>query len=177
MPINAHPEYLAAENEYLAAQTTEQKILKLKKMIAVAPKHKGAENLLKQLKTRLKKLKYSKEKETKQSKHKGEGIKKEDMQAIIIGLTNSGKSTSLFFLYLGIVDSIPSQIKRTPSSARNASLYVLTASAELKRPNDQGFLCSVTSPASSRTLSSNFRKFSSRTQKSVAAPGLSILSS
>ena len=65
MPINAHPEYLAAEREYLAAQTTEQKIVKLKKMIAVAPKHKGAENLLKQLKTRLKKLKYSKEKESK----------------------------------------------------------------------------------------------------------------
>ena len=95
MPINAHPEYLAAEKEYLAAQTTEQKIIKLKKMLAVAPKHKGAENLLKQLKTRLRKLKYSKEKEIKQSKHKGEGIRKDDMQGAIIGLTNSGKSSLL----------------------------------------------------------------------------------
>ena len=57
MPINAHPEYLAAEKEYHSAYTLEEKIEKLKKMIALAPKHKGAENLRKQLKTRLKKEK------------------------------------------------------------------------------------------------------------------------
>ena len=53
MPINASPHYERAEVEYLNAQTTEQKIRCLKKMISLAPKHKGSENLLKQLRTRL----------------------------------------------------------------------------------------------------------------------------
>jgi len=56
MPINAHPEYFAAEKEYLLAQSLEEKIEKLKKLISLAPHHKGAENLRAQLKTRLKKF-------------------------------------------------------------------------------------------------------------------------
>ncbi len=94
MPINAHPEYLAAEREYQLAQSSEEKIEKLKKMISLAPGHKGAENLRAQLKTRLKKLLEQKEKSKKAQKGK-KGIKKEDMQAVIIGLTNSGKSSLL----------------------------------------------------------------------------------
>ena len=95
MPINAHPEYLAAEKEYHSAYTLEEKIEKLKKMIALAPKHKGAENLRKQLKTRLKKFLEKKEKIKKTGKSTTIGIKKEDMQAVIIGFTNTGKSTLL----------------------------------------------------------------------------------
>ncbi|RLG12490.1 hypothetical protein DRN73_02440 [Candidatus Pacearchaeota archaeon] len=92
MPINAHPGYLAAEKEYLQAQTPKEKIIKLKKMISLAPSHKGAENLRKQLKTRLKKL-LDKQTKTKKSKSGLPGIKKEDMQAVIIGFSNSGKSS------------------------------------------------------------------------------------
>ena len=33
MPINAHPEFTAAEGEYLKAKSIEDKIEKLKKMI------------------------------------------------------------------------------------------------------------------------------------------------
>ena len=96
MPINASPHYQKAEQEYLEAETTEQKIKCLKKMLVLAPKHKGSENLLARLKRRLAKLKYSKEKEIRQAKHSGQkGIKKEDMQAIIIGKTNTGKSSLL----------------------------------------------------------------------------------
>ena len=95
MPINAHPEYLAAEKEYHSAYTLEEKIEKLKKMIALAPKHKGAENLRKQLKTRLKKFLEKKEKTKKAGKSTSIGIKKEDMQAVIVGLTNTGKSALL----------------------------------------------------------------------------------
>jgi len=98
MPINAHPDYLAAEKEYLLAYTLEDKIEKLKKMISLAPSHKGAENLRKQLKTRLKKLLEKKEKGKKVSKSRKPGIKKEDMQAVVIGFTNSGKSTLLSIL-------------------------------------------------------------------------------
>lgn len=95
MPINAHPEYTAAEGEYLNAKTLEEKIEKLKKMISYAPSHKGGENLRAQLKTRLRKLLEQKEKTKKTKKSSKAGIKKEDMQAVIIGKTNSGKSSLL----------------------------------------------------------------------------------
>lgn len=98
MPINAHPEYISAEREYLIAETKEQKIQALKKMISHAPSHKGAENLRAQLKRRLAKLKYAKEKEIKQKRAGKSGIKKEDMQAVIIGKTNTGKSSLLSIL-------------------------------------------------------------------------------
>jgi len=98
MPINAHPDYLAAERIYLEAETKEQKIRALKKMISHAPSHKGAENLRAQLKRRLAKLKYAKEKEIKQKKGGKIGIKKEGMQVVIIGKTNSGKSSLLKIL-------------------------------------------------------------------------------
>jgi uncharacterized protein len=95
MPINAHPEFTAAEGEYLKATTLEEKIEKLKKMISYAPAHKGGENLRAQLKTRLRKLQEQQIKQKKSGKSSKIGIKKEDMQAVIIGKTNSGKSSLL----------------------------------------------------------------------------------
>lgn len=95
MPINAHPEFTAAEGEYLKAKTLEDKIEKLKKMISYAPAHKGGENLRAQLKSRLKKLIEQKEKARKSGKSQKIGIKKEEMQAVIIGKTNSGRSSLL----------------------------------------------------------------------------------
>jgi len=92
MPINAHPDFLAAEKVYIAAETKEQKIAALKKMISHAPGHKGAENLRAQLKRRLARLKYANEKEIKQKKGGKQGIRKEDMQGAIIGKTGVGKS-------------------------------------------------------------------------------------
>ncbi|RMD66154.1 GTP-binding protein HSR1, partial [Candidatus Pacearchaeota archaeon] len=56
MPINAGPEYLKAEKEYLKAKDIDEKIYWLEEMIRRAPKHKGAENLLAELRSRLKKL-------------------------------------------------------------------------------------------------------------------------
>lgn len=97
MPINAHPEYIFAEKEYETAKTTEEKIEKLKKMISLAPAHKGAENLRAQLKTRLKKL-LEKQEKGKGKKSSKQGIKKEDMQAIILGKTNVGKSSLINLL-------------------------------------------------------------------------------
>jgi len=96
MPINASPHFEKAQAEYEAAQTREQRITLLKKMISLAPKHKGAENLRKQLKRRLAKLKYVGEKESKRLKSSGKkGIKKDDMQAAIIGKTDSRKGLLL----------------------------------------------------------------------------------
>jgi len=98
MPINAHPDYLVAEREHYLAQTLEDKIKTLKKMISVVPKHKGAENLRAQLKTKLKKLKEKFSKSKKSEKGSKQGIKKQDIQAVIIGETNSGKSSLLTLL-------------------------------------------------------------------------------
>lgn len=95
MPVNVHPEYVQAEKEYLAADTLEEKIIKLKKMISLAPSHKGAESLRANLKTRLKKLLEKQLKDKKSKKSSQKGIKKEDLQVVIIGQTNTGKSTLL----------------------------------------------------------------------------------
>ena len=98
MPVNAHPDYLAAEKEYLSAINIDEKIEKLKKMISLAPKHKSSENLLAQLRLRLKKLQHELEKSKKSKTGKRSGIKKEDMQIVILGGANSGKSSLLNIL-------------------------------------------------------------------------------
>lgn len=95
MPINAHPDYIAAEAEYHQASTNEQKLLALEKMIKTMPRHKSAEALRKNIRTRYKKLKQELQKKSKKSKAGQKGIKKQDMQAVLIGLTNSGKSSIL----------------------------------------------------------------------------------
>ncbi|MFH1365465.1 MAG: GTPase [archaeon] len=95
MPINAHPDYIAAEREYLNAQSLEERIEKLKKMISCVPSHKSAEKLRAQLRTRLRKFLEKKEKNRKTGKSSKIGIKKEIMQAAIVGKTNTGKSSLL----------------------------------------------------------------------------------
>lgn len=97
MPINAHPDYIIAEKEFLGAETLDEKITALEKMISHAPSHKGAENLRAQLKLRLKKLIEQSEKSRKKSGSRI-GIKKDEMQVVIIGKTKSGKSSLLNIL-------------------------------------------------------------------------------
>lgn len=94
MPINAHPDYMNAETEYYNSNTDEDRLIALEKMIKTMPKHKGAESLRKNIRTRYKKLKQELQIKKKKAGSK-KGIKKEDMQAVIIGLTNSGKSSIL----------------------------------------------------------------------------------
>ena len=97
---NQSPEYLAAQKRYLAAKTDEEKLLCLEEMIRTAPKHKGAEAMRANLRSRYKKLKEEIESKKQQKRKiaKKEGIKKEEMQAVLIGFTNSGKSSLLSIL-------------------------------------------------------------------------------
>lgn len=95
MPINAGPEYAAAEKKYFAAQTLEERITCLEEMIRVAPKHKSSENFVAELKKRLIKLKEKQEKEKTKRGGSRVGIRKEDMQLVIIGFANSGRSSLL----------------------------------------------------------------------------------
>ncbi len=96
MPVNAGPEYFAAEKKYSEARTTEEKIKALEEMIRKAPHHKGAEHLLADLRKRLSKLKKEAVIERRKSHKPFFTIRKEGAaQICIIGLTNSGKSTLL----------------------------------------------------------------------------------
>lgn len=94
---NQSPEYLAAQKRYLAAIKDEEKMACLEEMIKFAPKHKGGEAMRANLKTRYKKLQESIETKKKQKKQaKGKlGIKKEGVQVVLIGFSNSGKSSIL----------------------------------------------------------------------------------
>jgi uncharacterized protein len=98
MTVNAHPDYIYAEKEFLNAKSDEEKLRAMEKMISLMPKHKGAENLRAQLKLRYKKLKEKIVTEKKSKKGSRIGIKKEDMQAAIIGKTGTGKSSLLSLL-------------------------------------------------------------------------------
>lgn len=93
MPVNVSPDFVIAEREYSNAQTPEERIVALERMISFAPAHKGGENLRAQLRARYKKLTESLEKSKKAGKSTRQGIKKADTQTILVGPPNSGKST------------------------------------------------------------------------------------
>jgi len=93
---NQSPEYKKAQAMFLKAQTNEERLRWLDEMIRECPKHKSAEKMLAQLKTRRKKLFEKIEAAKKIGKSSGKpGIKKEELQAVIVGFTNSGKSSLL----------------------------------------------------------------------------------
>ena len=56
MPVNAGPEYAAAEAEYSKAKTPQDKIKALERMYSLAPKHKSSEGLLREIKTKIVKI-------------------------------------------------------------------------------------------------------------------------
>ncbi|UXD21206.1 TGS domain-containing protein [Ignicoccus pacificus DSM 13166] len=96
MPANLPPEAQAKLAEYSEARTTEAKIKALEEFLKVAPKHKGAENLLYWAKRRLAELKE--ELETERRKKKGGRnpfvVEKEGAaQVVLFGIPNSGKSS------------------------------------------------------------------------------------
>jgi len=95
MTVNAGPEYFAAEKKYFMAKNLEERIMYLEEMIKTAPKHKSSENFVAELKRRLIKLKGKQEKERAKKGGSRTGIKKEDVQVVIIGKTKSGKSMLL----------------------------------------------------------------------------------
>jgi len=96
---NQSPQYQKTEANFLAAKTNKDKIYWLEEMIKECPKHKSSEKMLANLKTRRKKLLEKIEGAKKMSRGSGRaGIKKGDMQAIILGKTNSGKSSLLSLL-------------------------------------------------------------------------------
>jgi len=95
---NQSPFYQAAVARFLSAKNDEEKLEALEEMIRECPKHKSSEAMLSNLKTRYKKLKEKIETSKKKGKSSKVGIKKEDLQAAIVGFTKSGKSSLLDIL-------------------------------------------------------------------------------
>ncbi|MCS6954033.1 MAG: GTPase [Bryobacterales bacterium] len=93
MPANLTPEFLAAEEQYRQAQTREERIAALERMLATVPKHKGTEKLQADIKRKLAQVR-------KESPKRGAAhatpfyvIKKEGAgQVALLGPPNSGKS-------------------------------------------------------------------------------------
>lgn len=90
---NQSPFYQKAEQEYLAATSDEERLACLEIMMKEVPKHKSSENMRKNLTNRYKKLKASLAKQKKSGKGTSSGIKKADMQCVLTGFPNTGKST------------------------------------------------------------------------------------
>jgi ribosome-interacting GTPase 1 len=98
MPANASYEYGLAQKKYDEANTSTDKLVALQEMLSTAPNHKGAENLRKDISRKISSLKNKMVKQTANLKKSGYtlNVKKDgDGQVVIVGLTNSGKSTFL----------------------------------------------------------------------------------
>jgi len=97
MPINAGYEFTAAEKKFDTAQTDEEKITALEEMLRTAPDHKSSQKFRGDIKLKIKTIKEKiiKNKKRRKSSSSKEGIKKGDMQVVLVGLTNSGKSSIL----------------------------------------------------------------------------------
>ncbi|MFH1889726.1 MAG: GTPase [Nanoarchaeota archaeon] len=97
---NQSPQYQKAASMFLIAGTDKERLHCLEEMIRECPKHKSSEKMLANLKTRYKKLKERSERIKKSGKSGGSKhtIRKEDMQAAIVGFTNTGKSSLLSLL-------------------------------------------------------------------------------
>jgi hypothetical protein len=97
MPANLTPQYLAAEQRFKEAVTTQAKVEALEEMMALIPKHKGTEKMQADLRRRLAKLRSEAEKKHGVSKafsmysvpREGAG------QVTLIGGANAGKSSLL----------------------------------------------------------------------------------
>jgi ribosome-interacting GTPase 1 len=95
MPTNLPPEYYEVEDQYRAAQTTEEKIRLLEELISTIPKHKGTDKLRAGFRRRLSKLKTSAQSKKKSSRVTSVyQIDKEGAgQVVVIGAANTGKSS------------------------------------------------------------------------------------
>ncbi len=98
MPTNIPPEAQAKWEEYSKAKTPEEKLQKLKEFYSLIPKHKGTEKMEKFIKRRMSELREQIKKHKLNKKTKGPSLmveKRGAAQLVLIGYTNSGRSTIL----------------------------------------------------------------------------------
>jgi len=99
MAVNLPPQYHDAEAEYKKAANAEERLVALKKMWTILPKHKASEKLQADLKTKLSEAREDVEKEKKAPKKGGGQTFKFQRQGagqyVILGAPNAGKSSLL----------------------------------------------------------------------------------
>jgi ribosome-interacting GTPase 1 len=98
MAVNATPQYKKAEEEYRRAQSVEEQIECLEKMLTLLPKHKASEKLQSDLKTRLKEARAELAAERAAPKKVGKSFRFPRQgagQVVILGGANAGKSRVL----------------------------------------------------------------------------------
>jgi ribosome-interacting GTPase 1 len=100
MPTNLPAEYYKVEEQYKAAETTDEKIRLLEALISTVPKHKGTDHLRADLRRRLSKLKAEEKSQKKAGRHvSAYHIEKEGAGPVtIVGMANVGKSALLVAL-------------------------------------------------------------------------------
>ncbi len=101
MPTNLPPEALKKWDEYSRASTPEEKFIKLREFYALIPKHKGTEKLEKFIRRRMSELRKEIERQRAARSKRGIGFtveKRGAAQLVLIGCTNSGRSTLLSLL-------------------------------------------------------------------------------
>ncbi len=111
MPTNLPPQAQAKWEEYTKAKTPEEKLQKLKEFYSLIPKHKGTEKMEKFIKRRMAELREEIEKRRRSKKGKGPSLmveKRGAAQMVLIGFTNSGRSTVLRSLTNARVEVSPS---------------------------------------------------------------------
>jgi ribosome-interacting GTPase 1 len=97
MPANLTPDYLAAEERFREAVTTEEKLAALDEMYATIPKHKGTEHMRADIKRRISKLRGKAQQASKKGKRFDEfHVEKQGAgQIVLLGPPNSGRSSIL----------------------------------------------------------------------------------
>ncbi|MEW5947266.1 MAG: TGS domain-containing protein [bacterium] len=92
MPANLTPQYLEAEKRFRTAKSRDEKIAALEEMLALIPRHKGTEKMQADIKSRLSKLRTSKDRGGARRKDAFHVPRDGAGQVIVIGPANSGKS-------------------------------------------------------------------------------------
>src|SRR5574341_1925596 len=96
MPANLTPQYMAAEQRFKEASSTEEKIAGLEEMLRVIPKHKGTDKLQADLKRRLSKLRQEAQKAAATRRGFSVSVEAEGVgQIVMVGPPNVGKSALL----------------------------------------------------------------------------------
>ena len=100
MPANLPPQARAKWKKVEEARTKEEKLQALIEFVSSVPKHKGTEKLLMQVRRQIARLREELEQEQRRRRSLGRGpsffVEKEgDMQLVLLGFANAGKSTLL----------------------------------------------------------------------------------
>ena len=97
--LNAGPEYYAAEGRLSNAKTNEEKMEALQAMLRHCPKHKSAQSILMEIRTKMAKIRKEEEKaQHRKSARKSSraSVRKQGAaQVVFVGFVNSGKSALL----------------------------------------------------------------------------------